>query len=225
MQTILIIEDETFILNSLSTYFNNRGYQVLMADDGRKGLDIFTSNAVNLIILDIMLPELDGWAVCRRIRKISNVPVILLTARSDEDDILLGFELGADDYVTKPFKPAVLLARSKRLLENKTASSKGNSDELNISGIKVNKSTRTVIIDDQQLNLTYTEYEILVALMEHKQQVLSRENLIILVWGYQHESDDTTLNTHIRNLRNKLGKKAVHIKTVIRVGYRFEEKL
>jgi two-component system, OmpR family, response regulator len=167
-----------------------------------------------------MLPKVDGWAVCRRIRKSSTVPIILLTARSDEEDTLLGFELGADDYVTKPFKPSILLARAKRLLKNLPAEI--DQSEISLAGICVNKSAHTVFVDDIKISLTHTEYELLVYLMEHKEQVIPRETLMTAIWGYEYEGDDKTLNAHIRNLRRKLGSKEKHITTVIRVGYKFE---
>lgn len=168
-----------------------------------------------------MLPVMDGWSICRRIRKSSNVPIILLTARSDEDDTLLGFELGADDYVTKPFKPAILLARAKRLFKD-TNQNLQFQDCIHLCGIRLDKSARSVSIDGQKIDFTHTEYEILQSLMEHKEQVLTREQLITNIWGYDYDGDDKTLTAHMRNVRLKLGEKAKHITTVVRTGYKFE---
>ena len=196
---------------------------MITAEDGQMGLELFAAHDhdVSLIILDIMLPVMDGWSICRRIRKSSNVPIILLTARSDEDDTLLGFELGADDYVTKPFKPAILLARAKRLFKD-TNQNLQFQDCIHLCGIRLDKSARSVSIDGQKIDFTHTEYEILQSLMEHKEQVLTREQLITNIWGYDYDGDDKTLTAHMRNVRLKLGEKAKHITTVVRTGYKFE---
>lgn len=175
-------------------------------------------------MLDIMLPEIDGWSVCRRIRKESAVPIIMLTARSDEDDTLLGFELGADEYVTKPFSPKVLVARAKTLLKRADGAI-GVSEEntMSLAGIEVNRLSRTVLVDGEEIILTHKEFELLVYLMENRGIVLSRQHLLDQLWGYDYYGDDRTVDTHIKKLRNKLGDKAKHIGTVIRVGYKFEE--
>lgn len=186
---------------------------------------MFEEEEVDLVILDIMLPELDGWSVCRRIRKTSQVPIIMLTARVDEDDTLLGFELGADDYVTKPYSPPILLARAKRLLESRKAlkeSPNSEDDTICIHGIYVHFPSRTVTVDGESIALTHTEFEILVYFMKNQGIVLTREQLISRIWGYEFAGDDRTVNSHIRNLRNKLGEKAKHITTVVRTGYKFE---
>ena len=178
------------------------------ARDGKEALVVFEEEEeVDLVILDIMLPELDGWSVCRRIRKTSEVPIIMLTARVDEDDTLLGFELGADDYVTKPYSPPILLARAKRLLESRKASKKpleNEDDTLSIHGIQVHFPSRTVTVDEADVSLTHTEFEILVYFMKNQGIVLTREQLISRIWGYEFAGDDRTVNSHIRNLRNKL---------------------
>lgn len=196
---------------------------------------IYQDHEVHLIILDIMLPELDGWSVCRRIRKTSNVPIIMLTARVDEDDTLLGFELGADDYVTKPYSPAVLLARSKRLIDSRNREERQSnallsytiteSDTISANGLRIHLPSRTVSVDGENIYLTYTEFQILVYLMQNKGIVITREQLITKIWGYEYEGDDRTVNTHIRNLRCKLGDKAKLITTVVRTGYKFEGTL
>lgn len=223
-RTILIVEDEDILREIVKDYLLNEGYEVLEAKDGIQALSIFEENEVDLLILDIMLPELDGWSVCRRIRKTSNVPIIMLTARVDEDDTLLGFELGADDYVTKPYSPPILLARVKRLVESRYSStvSKSNEDTLTRSGVHVHFPSRTVTVDGEDINLTYTEFEILTYLMQNQGIIISREQLITKIWGYEFAGDDRTVNSHIRNLRNKLGDKASCIVTVVRSGYKFE---
>jgi len=222
-KTILIVEDEDILREIVKDYLLNEGYDVLEATDGKEALTIFEEHEVHLIILDIMLPELDGWSVCRRIRKTSNVPIIMLTARVDEDDTLLGFELGADDYVTKPYSPPILLARAKRLIESRYSSAnETNEDTLSSGGIYVHFPSRTVIVDGETITLTHTEFEILTYLMQNQGIIITREQLIIKIWGYEFAGDDRTVNSHIRNLRHKLGHKATCIVTVVRAGYKFE---
>lgn len=221
-KTILIVEDEHILREIMKDYFINEGYNVLEAGDGKAALQIFQEYNVDLLILDIMLPELDGWSVCRRIRKTSNVPIIMLTARVDEDDTLLGFELGTDDYVTKPYSPPILLARAKRLLENRQMQEMDN-DIISSSGISVYVHSRTVTVDGVSCSLTHTEFEILTFLMKHKGIIITREQLITKIWGYDFEGDERTVNSHIRNLRQKLGDKSDCIVTVVRSGYKFEE--
>ncbi|EJR41946.1 MULTISPECIES: response regulator transcription factor [Bacillus] len=226
-RTILIVEDEDILREIMKDYLLNEGYNVLEAIDGKEALSIFEEHEVHLIILDIMLPELDGWAVCRRIRKKSNVPIIMLTARVDEDDTLLGFELGADDYVTKPYSPPILLARAKRLIESRYSSTVNVStaDTLTSSGIHVHFPSRTVTVDGEDISMTHTEFEILTYFMQNQGIVISREQLITKIWGYEFAGDDRTVNSHIRNLRHKLGQKATCIVTVVRAGYKFEGKV
>ncbi|PHF80340.1 DNA-binding response regulator [Bacillus toyonensis] len=223
-RTILIVEDEDILREIMKDYLLNEGYNVLEAIDGKEALSIFEEYEVHLIILDIMLPELDGWAVCRRIRKKSKVPIIMLTARVDEDDTLLGFELGADDYVTKPYSPPILLARAKRLMESRYSSAVKvlTADTLTSGGIHVHFPSRTVTIDGEDISLTHTEFEILTYFMQNQGIVISREQLINKIWGYEFAGDDRTINSHIRNLRHKLGQKAACIVTVVRAGYKFE---
>lgn len=226
-RTILIVEDEDILREIMKDYLLNEGYNVLEAIDGKEALSIFEEHEVHLIILDIMLPELDGWAVCRRIRKKSNVPIIMLTARVDEDDTLLGFELGADDYVTKPYSPPILLARAKRLIESRYSSTVNVStaDTLTSSGIHLHFPSRTVTVDGEDISMTHTEFEILTYFMQNQGIVISREQLITKIWGYEFAGDDRTVNSHIRNLRHKLGQKATCIVTVVRAGYKFEGKV
>ncbi|MEB9503673.1 response regulator transcription factor [Bacillus anthracis] len=223
-KTVLLVEDERRLREIVSDYFRNEGFEVIEAEDGKKALELFAEHEIDLIMLDIMLPEIDGWSVCRRIRKESAVPIIMLTARSDEDDTLLGFELGADEYVTKPFSPKVLVARAKTLLK-RADGVVGIAEEnaMSLAGIEVNRLSRTVLVDGEEIILTHKEFELLVYLMENKGIVLSRQHLLDQLWGYDYYGDDRTVDTHIKKLRNKLGDKAKHIGTVIRVGYKFEE--
>lgn len=224
--TILIVEDEQILREVLKDYFLNENFHVLEAKDGKEALQLFSEQQVNLLILDIMLPEMDGWSVCRRIRKMSDVPIVMLTARAEEEDTLLGFELGADDYVTKPYSPAILLARAKRLLNSRQQ--KHHMKEKyyeSANGIAIDLVTRKVLVDGNIVELTYTEFEILSYLIQNAGKVITREQLIIKIWGYEYVGDDRTINTHIRNLRMKLGEKAGAIKTVIRIGYTFEDTL
>ncbi|EJS70111.1 MULTISPECIES: response regulator transcription factor [Bacillus cereus group] len=223
-KTVLLVEDERRLREIVSDYFRNEGFEVIEAEDGKKALELFAEHTIDLIMLDIMLPEIDGWSVCRRIRKESAVPIIMLTARSDEDDTLLGFELGADEYVTKPFSPKVLVARAKTLLKRADgAVGVAEENAMSLAGIDVNRLSRTVLVDGEEIILTHKEFELLVYLMENKGIVLSRQHLLDQLWGYDYYGDDRTVDTHIKKLRNKLGDKAKHIGTVIRVGYKFEE--
>ncbi|MEY8349478.1 response regulator transcription factor [Bacillus cereus] len=223
-KTVLLVEDERRLREIVSDYFRNEGFEVIEAEDGKQALELFAEHTIDLIMLDIMLPEIDGWSVCRRIRKESEVPIIMLTARSDEDDTLLGFELGADEYVTKPFSPKVLVARAKTLLKRADgAVGLVEENALSMAGIDVNRLSRTVSVNGEEIILTHKEFELLVYLMENKGIVLSRQHLLDQLWGYDYYGDDRTVDTHIKKLRNKLGDKAKHIGTVIRVGYKFEE--
>ncbi|HAM79255.1 response regulator transcription factor [Ornithinibacillus bavariensis] len=223
-ETILIVEDEDILREISKDYFLDAGYKVLEARNGTEALTLFGSLHVDLVILDIMMPELDGWTVCKKIRETSVVPIIMLTARSDEEDTLLGFELGADDYVTKPFSPRVLLARAKRLLTSQVSHPLSENHEvLTSNDLEVDLRSHTVKVEGKVIALTHTEFEILTYLMRNKNIVVSREQLIIKIWGYDYAGDDRTINTHIRNLRHKLGKRANQIKTVVRAGYKFEE--
>lgn len=221
-ETILIVEDEQILREVLIDYFLNENFNMLEAKDGKNALELFESQKVDLIILDIMLPQLDGWSVCKRIRKKADVPIIMLTARVEEEDTLLGFELGADDYVTKPYSPPILLARAKRLLQSRHLKGVVKEKRLISNGITINMSARTVMMGSSPINLTHTEFEILSYLMQNEGIVLTREQLIVRVWGYEYAGDDRTINTHIRNLRTKLGDKADAIKTIVRIGYKFE---
>ncbi|EHQ90610.1 response regulator with CheY-like receiver domain and winged-helix DNA-binding domain [Desulfosporosinus youngiae DSM 17734] len=222
MKKILVVEDENILREVIMDYLIEDGYQVLEAADGEQALELFQANAVDLVILDIVLPKIDGWSVCRRIRKHSGIPIIILTARSDEDDSLLGYELGADDYLIKPYSPRVLMAKVKRFLERHPGIAEGRL--ISAGGIVINMGSRLVSADGHTINLTHTELEILAYLMQNKGIVITREQLISKLWGYDFYGDEKTVNSHIRNLRAKLGSKGSCIVTVIRSGYKFIEE-
>lgn len=221
-KTILVVEDQPVLREIMKEYLTDEGYDVLEAGDGAEALALFEDNDLHLVILDIMLPKMDGWSVCRRIRKASSVPILMLTARADEDDTLLGFELGADDYVVKPCSPPILLARAKRLLEQRQATDPGEA--LTGGGIALHMPSRTVSVEGGECSLTHTEFEILAYLMKNKGMIVTREQLITKIWGYDFAGDERTLSSHIRNLRAKLGGCAKSIVTVVRSGYKFEDR-
>jgi two-component system OmpR family response regulator len=221
-KTVMLIEDEERIREIIADYFMNEGFQILQAQDGKEALEIFGENKIDLIILDIMLPHLDGWSVCKRIRSTSQVPIIMLTARDGEEDKLLGFELGADEYVTKPFSPKVLVARAKTLLKRIDSLLGQKEDVLTVGDITIQKPARNVKIDGQSIELTHKEFELLLYLAENKGIVLSRESILDSIWGYDYYGDYRTVDTHIKKLRSKLGDQSKYICTVIRSGYKFE---
>ncbi|WP_027630598.1 response regulator transcription factor [Ruminiclostridium cellobioparum] len=219
---ILLVEDDERIREIVADYFIKEGFTLLQTEDGKKALEVYEVNKIDLIILDIMIPEIDGWSVCKRLRKVSDVPIIMLTARADEEDKLMGYELGADDYVTKPFSPRVLVAKSKTLLKRAEGTLGKNDGVLCLNGIEVNKLSRTVRIDDEVIELTYKEYELLLCFMENRDIVLSREVILSRVWGFDYFGDLRTVDTHVKKLRSKLTNKACCISTVIGMGYKFE---
>lgn len=221
-QSVLLVEDERRMREVITDYFQREGYVIHEAADGKEALEKFQEHPIHLVILDIMIPEIDGWAVCKRIRSTSGVPIIMLTARSDEEDKLMGYELGADDYVTKPFSPKVLVAKARSLLKRASGSMGTESHVITLAGITIDKLTRSVTLGEESLELTPKEFQLLVYLMENKERVLTRESILNNVWGYDYFGDYRTIDTHIKKLRNKLKEKAKHIHTVNRVGYRFE---
>ena len=219
--TILIVDDEQRMRKLVRDYMIREGYVVLEASNGRQALEIFHSDAkVSLIILDVMMPEIDGWQVCAEIRKTSKIPIIMLTAKSDERDELRGFELGVDEYVTKPFSPRTLAARVNAILRR----TMGNAVEKNLSagGIELDKSAHIVTIDGKPVDLSFKEFELLQYFMENNGIALSRERILNSVWNYDYYGDARTIDTHVKKLRSKLGDKASLIKTVWGIGYKFE---
>lgn len=222
MNNILVIEDELKIQQIILDFFTQEGFQVTLASDGYEGWMTFEDGDFDLVILDIMMPEMDGWSVCKRIRKVSDVPIIMLTARGEEDDKLMGFELRADDYVTKPFSPKVLVARAKMLLSRAQGSVRTESGILEAGGIVLNKAQRKVTIDKNEVVLQPKEFEILAYFMENLDHVFSREQLMSKVWGYEYGGDTRVVDTQIKKLRKILGDRSHYIRTIFGVGYKFE---
>ena len=221
MNRILIAEDEPKLLASLCDYFESRGDQPIPAKDGLEALEIAESQDFDGVLLDIMMPGMDGRAVCRTLRKNSDVPIIFLTALSDEDDKLLGYELGADDYITKPYSMAVLYAKITALI-NRSRGNVRTADTLTAGAITVVLSTGQVLVEGLPVELSPKEYALLVCLMRNRGLILSRDQLLVKCWGYDYEGDSRSVDTYIRRLRGKLGTAAGQIKTVIKTGYRLE---
>lgn len=222
---VLIVEDEALMRDVIKDYFEDAGYEVSEAEDGLTALELVEEKDFDLILLDIMLPGVDGFSVCRKIRKTKDVPIIMITARSDEDDKLTGYEFGADDYVTKPFSPKVLLAKANALIKRSTGNVCGEDGIVSLAGIEINSNSHTVQLDGEYIDLTPKEYDLLLYLMVNKGRVLSRDTLLSKVWGYDYFGDLRTVDTHIKKLRAKLGDKAQHIKTLIKAGYKFDENI
>ena len=216
---LLVVDDELLIRNVIKEYALNEGYTVDEAEDGNEAIEKVEENNYDLIIMDIMMPHKDGFSSAKEIKEIKNIPIIFLSARTEELDKLNGFSLGADAYVTKPFSPKELMARIK-------AVSKRNETEeiIKVDNITINKTSREVIIDDKIVEMTHTQFELLYLFLSNPNIVLSRENIIKNIWGYDYEADDRTIDAHIKLLRNKLGKHRDDIKTIRKVGYKFEYK-
>ena len=218
---ILIVEDEVRLRELLCDYFISKGDIPTEAKNGSDALDLLAYGDFDAVLLDIMMPELDGLSVCRSVRKTNDVPIIFLTALSDEEDKLLGYELGADDYITKPFSMSVLYAKTAALIK-RNQRSVINGDTLKAGGITVILSSRQVFAGKAQLSLTPKEYSLLCCLMQNKNIVMSREQLLVKCWGYDYDGEARAVDTHIKRLREKLGEYADCIKTVIKVGYKLE---
>lgn len=217
---VLIVDDEFRIRKLLADFLVREGYKVLEAEDGEEALDILfeTGKKVDLVILDVMMPKYDGWFVLERIREYMTIPVVMLTARSDEYDQLKGFKLGADDYVTKPFSPSVLVARINKLLSKTTK----DLTDINFGVIKIDMASRKVFVAEELVNLTPKEFELLRYFIDNKGIALSRDKILNAVWNYDYFGDLRTVDTHIKQLRAKLGKYAYYISTVRSVGYRLD---
>ncbi len=219
MANILVVEDEKNMREIIAEYMGRGGHKCFTASDGVEALMVLRQDAVDLMILDIMIPCLDGFSVCRAAREMSDLPIIMLTARGGEEDKLRGYDLGADDYMTKPFSPKVLLAKVNALLWRSSAHP---TDTVTAGKISILPASRKVCSDGQEIALTYKEYELLYFLMSNPGQVFSREQLLGRIWGYDFEGTDRTVDTHIKTLRRKLGGEGRHIVTLIRSGYKFE---
>lgn len=224
MSKVLVVEDEYRMRELIVAYFKKEGYEVLEAGDGNDAIDLFEREKVDVVILDVMIPGMYGWEVCKYIRNISDVPIIMLTAKSEEEDKLLGFELGADEYVTKPFSPKVLVARTRNLLKRVQGDISSGEGVISISGISINTLSYEVKVGDKVIATSPKEYELLYYLVENKNRVCTREKILDRVWGYDYMGDYRVVDTHIKKLRSKLGDYANLIKTIIRVGYMFEVK-
>lgn len=218
---ILIADDDERILRLIKDYLTFNSYEVVTATDGEEALEKFKGNEIDLVILDVMMPVYDGWIVCKEIRKISNVPIIILTAKDSDLDELFGFDIGADDYVSKPFNIELLLARVKRLLKNKA--NKVSANLLSYKNITIDTDKHLVKIDETQADLNPKEYELLVYFINNADRVISRETLLRVIWGGDYFGDTRTVDTHINRLRNKLGEEAEYLKTVRGFGYKLGE--
>ena len=220
---ILVVGDESRIRKLLRDFFTAKGYQILEAEDGEKAIEVFEENRnkIKLILLDVMMPKLDGWSVLRKIRQESNLPVIMLTARGEEQDELFGFELGVDEYISKPFSPKILVARVEAILKRVYGDTKQLKD---YDGIVIDQEGRTVKVDGKPIDLSLREYELLKYLLDNENIALSRDKILNNVWNYDYYGDSRTIDSHIKKIRHKLGKKGKYIETVRGIGYKFEIK-
>ncbi len=218
---ILVVDDESRMRKLVKDFLQHEHYEVLEAEDGEKALDIFyTDKSIGLVILDVMMPKIDGWQVCREIRTHSDIPVIMLTAKSDERDELLGFELGVDEYISKPFSPKILMARVEAVLRR---TGYVGEDIIEVGAIKIDKASHRVTIDGKEVDLSVKEFELLAYFAANKGMALSREKILNNVWNYDYFGDARTIDTHVKKLRAKLGDKGDYIKTIWGMGYKFDE--
>ena len=222
MANILVVEDEKSMQEIIVEYMRRGGHTCFTADDGMDALMVLKNHPLDLMILDIMMPHLDGFRVCKMAREMSSLPVIMLTAKSNEDDKLKGYDLGADDYMTKPFSPKVLLAKANALLRRSSVLPADTVNAVCGGNISILPSAHKVFLEGQEITLTYKEYELLYFLMSNPGQIFSREQLLNRIWGYDFEGTTRTVDTHIKTLRQKLGGEGRHIVTLIRSGYKFE---
>ena len=222
-QCILIVDDEQRMRKLIKDFLVAKGYSILEAEDGEKALEIFeeNKNKITLILLDVMMPKLDGWSVLRQIRQESKIPIIMLTARGEEQDELFGFELGVDEYISKPFSPKILVARVEAILKR---TNKNTTEIKDYAGIEIDKEGRTVKVDGKPIELSLREYELLIYLIENENIALSRDKILNNVWNYDYYGDSRTIDSHIKKIRHKLGKKGKYIETMRGVGYKFEVK-
>ena len=218
---VLIVDDESRMRKLVSDFLTRKGYIVIEAGDGEEALDRFYADKdISLVILDVMMPKMNGWDVCREIRKNSKVPIIMLTAKSDESSELNGFECGADEYIAKPFSPKILTARVDALIRR--SYSIDSSEVTDVGGIIIDKAAHIVKIDGQEIDLSFKEFELLTYFVDNKGLALSREKILNNVWNYDYFGDARTIDTHVKKLRKKLGDKGDYIKTIWGMGYKFE---
>ena len=218
---ILVVDDESRMRKLVKDFLTKKNFQVLEAGNGEEAMDIFYNEKdIALIILDVMMPKMDGWEVCREIRKNSKVPIIMLTARSDERDELLGFDLGVDEYISKPFSPKILVARVEAILRR--TGQANPEDVLSAGGIVIDKAAHLATVDGKQMELSFKEFELLTYFLENEGIALSREKILNSVWNYDYFGDARTIDTHVKKLRSKMGDKGEYIKTVWGMGYKFE---
>ena len=218
---ILVVDDEARMRKLVKDFLSKSGYEVLEAEDGSQALDIFfEQNDIALSILDVMMPKMDGWQTCREIRQYSKVPIIMLTAKSDERDELQGFQLGVDEYISKPFSPKILVARVEAILRR--TNQMAEDEKLEAGGIVLDKTAHSVTIDGQPIDLSYKEFELLAYFLENKGIALSREKILNNVWNYDYFGDARTIDTHVKKLRSKMGEKGDLIKTIWGMGYKLE---
>lgn len=218
---ILVVDDEGRMRKLVRDFLEREGFSVLEAEDGLQAMEIFYENKdISLLILDVMMPKMDGWQVCREVRQASKVPIIMLTARSEERDELQGFELGVDEYISKPFSPKILVARVEAILRRSNIL---NSDEVaDAGGIVIDKAAHQVTIDGEAVELSYKEFELLSYFVENQGIALSREKILNNVWNYDYFGDARTIDTHVKKLRSKMGEKGNYIRTIWGMGYKFE---
>lgn len=218
---ILVVDDESRMRKLVKDFLTKKNFQVLEAGNGEEAMDIFYEEKdIALVILDVMMPKMDGWEVCREIRKNSKVPIIMLTARSDERDELLGFDLGVDEYISKPFSPKILVARVEAILRRTGQSNP--EDVLSAGGIVIDKAAHLATVDGNPMELSFKEFELLTYFLENEGIALSREKILNSVWNYDYFGDARTIDTHVKKLRSKMGDKGEYIKTVWGMGYKFE---
>ena len=217
---ILVVDDESRMRKLVKDFLQREGYSVLEAGDGMEAMDIFYDQKIDLVILDVMMPKMDGWEVCREVRKNSKVPIIMLTARSDERDELLGFDLGVDEYISKPFSPKILVARVEAILRR--TGQTGAEDVLSAGGLVIDKAAHLATVDEKPMDLSFKEFELLTYFLENQGIALSREKILNSVWNYDYFGDARTIDTHVKKLRSKMGEKGEYIKTVWGMGYKFE---
>lgn len=218
---ILVVDDESRMRKLVKDFLTKKNFQVLEAGNGEEAMDIFYEEKdIALIILDVMMPKMDGWEVCREIRKNSKVPIIMLTARSDERDELLGFDLGVDEYISKPFSPKILVARVEAILRR--TGQNNPEDVISAGGIVIDKAAHLATVDGKPMELSFKEFELLTYFLENQGIALSREKILNSVWNYDYFGDACTIDTHVKKLRSKMGDKGEYIKTVWGMGYKFE---